>query len=166
MKQKGLIHLASIAVLLSLLLTGCGSSTPEPTSVPTTGTIKGKILRSDGKSLVDEFAGEYGYVILICAGTNIPKSECLREQDLQKDVSEILASICDTVDQSPHCKFHKMIGADDISHTGSYIFPAVFPGDYDLLLIVVSNGIAMTVQLTDVDSVQAGETVEYDFTTQ
>ena len=84
----------------------------------------------------------------------------------KKQAVEILASICDTIDQSPHCKFHIMIGADDISHTGSYLFPAVFPGDYDLLLIAVSNGIAMSVRLTDVDSVQAGETVEYNFTTQ
>jgi hypothetical protein len=171
MKKKEVISLIYLFLVFSFILTGCNGSSPAPstaTSMPTMGAIKGKILRADGKPLVDMFRGETGYLILICSKNNSSKGECLNEEDMQKDISEIVASICETTDSSNNCKLHLMLGANElgISGNGSYIFPAVFPGKYDLLLIMISNGIATTIQLTNVDPVQAGKTVEYNFTTK
>lgn len=171
MKKKEVISLISLLLILSFILTGCAGSSlapPTATSEPTTGTIKGKILNADGKPLVDIFRGETGYLILICPENNTLQRQCLHEEDLQKDVSEIIASICEIGETSDSCELYLRLGAYDLgaSGTGSYIFPAVFPGEYDLLLIIISNGIAMTIELINVDPVEAGKTVEYNFTTK
>ena len=171
MKKKEVISLIYLLLFFLFILTGCGGLSLAPstaTSEPTTGTIKGKILRADGKPLVDIIRGETGYLILICSENNNARAECLHDDDMQKDLSEIVGSICETTDRSNNCKLHLMIGANElgISGNGSYIFPAVFPGKYDLLLIIFSNGIATTIHLINVDPVQAGKTVEYNFTTK
>ena len=168
MKIKKVISRMYLLLFFSFILTGCGGlslAPPTATSEPTTGTLEGKILRADGKPLVDMTRGETGYLVLICSGSNVARAECLHDEDMQKDVLEIVASICDTTDLSNNCKLHLMIGANElgVSGTGSYIFPAVYPGKYDLLLIIFSNGITTTIQLTNVDPVEAGKTVEYDF---
>jgi hypothetical protein len=171
MKKNKLISATYFLLFFSFLLTGCGGLSLAPataTSEPTMGKLKGKLLQADGKPLVDMMRGETGYLILVCSEDSDARAECLHDDDLQKDLSEIVASICDTTDWSDNCKLHLMIGANElgISGTGSYLFPAVYPGKYDLLLIMFSNGIATTIQLTNVDPVQAGKTVEYNFTTK
>lgn len=167
MKKKEVISLISLLLILSFILTGCAGSSlapPTATSEPTTGTIKGKILNADGKPLVDMFRGETGYVILICSESNTLQRQCLHEEDLQKDVSEIIASICEIGETSDNCELYLMLGANELGADGSYIFPAVFPGEYDLLLIIISNEIAISIELINVDPVEAGKTVEYNFT--
>jgi hypothetical protein len=171
MKKRKVINLKYLLLFLSFILFGCGGlslAPPTATSEPTTGTIKGKILGADGKPFVDMIRGETGYIILVCPETNNVRAECLRGEDMQKDVSEIVASICEISDRSNNCRLHLMIGANElgVSGDGSYIFPAVFPGKYDLLLIIFSNGIATTIHLINVDPVQAGKTVEYNIPTK
>jgi len=170
MKKKEVVNLIYLLILFSFILTGCNGTSiasSTATSEPTTGTIKGKILRDDGNPLVDWVHGETGYLILICSENNNTQGECLHEEDMQKDISEIVASICETSDWSPNCKLHHRIGAYDLglSIDGSYIFLGVNPGKYDLLLILISNGIAASIELINVDPVQAGKTVEYNFQT-
>ena len=171
MKKNEVMNLISLLLILSFILTACAGSSPSPstaTSEPTMGAIEGKILGADGKPLVDMFRGEIGYLILICTENNNASRECLHAEDLQKDVSEIIASICEIGDLSNNCKLHLMLGANKlgISGNGSYVFPAVSPGKYDLLLIIISNGIATTIHLINIDPVQAGKTVEYNFPTK
>jgi hypothetical protein len=169
MKNKKVVGPISLIVILSFILSGCDRSLVAPskaTSERTMGTITGKISRADGKPLVNVIGGDIGYVILICSGNNNSNGECLREEDMQRDVSEIVSSICDIGEISSNCKLHLMIGASKLGANGGYIFPAVFPGKYDLLLVVISNGIAVTIRLLNVEPVQAGKTVEFNFATK
>jgi hypothetical protein len=169
MGKKGKIRLLSFTLLFSIILTGCNASLTAPvkaTSEPTTGSITGKILSADGKPLVDVMRGEIGYIILICPDNSNSRGECVSKVDLKKGGSEIVASICGTLEMSSNCKLHLMLGATEVTANGSYIFPAVFPGKYELLLIIISNGIAVSIELINVDPVQAGNTVEYNFTSK
>ena len=170
MNKKGRIRLHSVILLFSILLAGCNdllSAPSKATSEPTMGSIEGKILSADGKPLVKVMSGEIGYVVLICPDDSNSRGECLSKDDFSnKGVSEIVASICDTLDRSSNCKLHLMLGATNVVADGSYIFPAVFPGKYELLLIIISNGTALSIELINVDPVQAGNTVVYNFTTK
>jgi hypothetical protein len=169
MNRKVIPNLLSFISLFSIVLTGCNSQVTIPeiaTNEPTTGSITGKILDADGKPLLDVMRGEIGYVILICPEDSNPRGECLSKEDMDKGVSEIVASICDTLDRSSNCKLHLMLGATEVVANGNYIFPTVFPGKYELLLIIISNGVIISIELINVDPVQAGNTVEYNYSTK
>jgi hypothetical protein len=169
MNRKVIFTLILFISLFSIVLTGCNSlvKIPEaPTIEPNTGSITGKILDADGKPLLDIMGGDIGYVILMCPEDYKPRGECLSTADIDNGGSEIVTSICETLDRSSKCKLHLMLGASKVVANGSYIFPSVFPGKYNLLLIMISNGVAISIELINVDPVQAGKTVEYNFSTK
>ena len=92
--------------------------------------------------------------------------ECLHESDLDLDVSVLLSSICDDNDVSESCLLHWGRSAAKITEGGSYIMLDVAPEKYDLEIILISSGIVLKVHVINVEPVQAGGAVLYDFVTK
>jgi len=169
LKREDVVKALLYNIIISVLLCACSGISnvqPQATSTSMTGTITGKILTEKGEPLIKVLQGEIGYVVLICQDEGIVRGECLYKEDLQKDANEIISSICEIGDTSNQCKLHLMIGATKIVANGSYLFPAVLPGSYRLLVIIISNGIITTIELKNVDPVEAGKTVEKNFFTK
>jgi hypothetical protein len=141
---------------------------PEPLAkapAPNTGSITGHILTAQGDPLVNVSTGEQGIVALFCPDPELDV-ECLHEDYSDLDISLLLASICDTYDGAASCLLHWGTSAAKTGPDGSYTLTDVPPGTYDLILMIVSSGVVVTIQLINVDPVQAGEITVHDFATQ
>jgi len=150
-------------LLIVLIIAGCSrapAGPPTPTPVPTTGSLTGTILDTQGKSFVDLV--DTGYVVLYCPG-DAPGVECLHKGYEDVDPSALLASICDLTNRASNCRVHLMTSAADVRGDGKYNMLFVHPGQYDLILIVVHAGIMMQVHLLNVGPVEAGKVTRYDF---
>jgi len=162
-----LTRLVMSSLLFCLLLSACApAAPPEPTPTPDTGEISGSILDKDGKSLVGLL--DDGWVALYCPERN-PRTRCLDASYKEMDASELVASICRLGEDNSgkNCLlFYPIGGAARISPDGSYTLMDVPPGQYELVLLIVSSGIMLTVHLTDVGPVQAGQVTRFDFRTK
>lgn len=162
MTSKKLLWQTFDSLLIVFLMTGCVGLPAEPptsTPLPQTGTITGMIIDANGKPLVD--VGDTGYVVLYCPNDD-RDVECLHEDYADMDPSVLLDSICEITDRADSCLVHLMTSAAKIGWDGKYTIPVVRPGQYDLILIIVSSGVMLKVHLLNVDSIEAGKITRYD----
>jgi tetratricopeptide (TPR) repeat protein len=133
--------------------------------LPGTGSIKGMILDKNRASLVNALKGQLGIIALVCPG-DAQGVECLHQNDKELDLSVLIASICDANNRATNCLLHWGQSAARITADGSYTLNNIPPGQYELDLIIIDSGLAITIGLINIPPVKAGEVVKYDFVTK